>query len=61
MAEKGPVGLNAVKFFLSTRTEEFREKAEVQVTAASPAALDDAVRGIYGINPSVALPDTHDP
>jgi hypothetical protein len=50
----------AVKFFLSTRTEELREKADVQVTAASPAALDDAVRRIYGVNLTVGARNSHD-
>jgi hypothetical protein len=38
MAEKGPVGLNAVKLFLSTRTGEFRENAELQVAGALEGA-----------------------
>jgi len=49
MNEKGPVGLNAVRFFLSTRTDEFREKAEVTVKSATPDELRQAISNIYGL------------
>lgn len=49
MDERGPVGLNAVKFFLSTRTDEFREKADVTVHATTPDEVAQAIRGIYGV------------
>jgi hypothetical protein len=44
-----PHALNAVKFWLSTRTDEFREKAEVVVSKTTSHELNVAVQGIFGI------------
>lgn len=51
MHEKGPVGLNAVKYFLSARTDEFKERAEVKVDGAlTPERIRETIRDIYGVN-----------
>jgi len=54
MGEKGPVGLNAIKFFLSTHAEEFRERAEVNLnTHGGLAELESAIRSVYGVDVSL--------
>ncbi len=58
MEEPGPVGLNAIKFFLSTRTDEFTEKAKLEVsTSGDTKEIENAIRSVYGIE----LPDSSAP
>lgn len=66
MNENGPVGLNAVKFYLSTRAEEFKEKQEVSVRAGDAGEeVENAIRRVYGIEldnkPAAALPQDAKP
>jgi hypothetical protein len=49
MSEKGMTGLNAIKFFLSTRTEEFQERTQIEVKATTQNELAMAVRALYGV------------
>lgn len=51
-----PHALNAIKFYLSTRTDEFREKSEVVITKTSKEELNIAVQGIFGITLSGEAP-----
>lgn len=50
MNQPGPVGLNAIKFFLSSRTEEFREKRETEVRVVSPAEIRRVAAQMYGLD-----------
>lgn len=49
MREEGPVGLNAVKFFLSTHSKSFRERGSVAVTVESGNNFDNLVKRLYGV------------
>jgi len=50
MGEEGPVALNAVKFFLTTHADEFREKAELRLrTDPSATELAKVIRDVYGV------------
>ena len=53
MDDDGPVALNAVKFFLSTHAEEFRERAELHLRAKPDTAeLIKAIRDVYDVDMS---------
>lgn len=50
MSDSGPVALNAIKFWLSSRTDEFKEKAELAITtAAGVGEIENAIRHVYGV------------
>jgi len=50
MGDNGPVGLNAVKFFLGTHADEFREKTELHLRAEpNLAELAEVIRNVYGV------------
>lgn len=51
MHGEGPVALQAVKFFLSTRAPEFKEKTEVEITNVDHESIRKAIRSnMYGLN-----------
>jgi hypothetical protein len=50
MGEKGMVGFQAVKYFLSTHSDTFKEESTVNVrTRINDEEVADAVRKVYGI------------
>jgi hypothetical protein len=51
MEGNSPTAFNAVRFYLTTHAEEFRERAELEVKPAdSRADLERAIRSIYGLD-----------
>ncbi len=51
MSEGGPVGLNAIKFFLSTHAEEFRERQILELQSAEdPDIIKKITQELYGLN-----------
>ena len=58
MKGDGPVAFNAVKFFLSTRSTDFRERAVVELTTSDPADVIRNIReGMYGLSTDLPVLD----
>lgn len=49
MDTDGPTAFQAVRLFLTTRSEEFREKSEITTTHVNQVQMGIAIRQIYGI------------
>jgi len=53
MTDTGPTGLNAVKFWLSTHADEFKEGAEITIKTDGRDQITKAIRDIYGVSINV--------
>ena len=64
MHGEGPIAFQAVKFFLSTRSPEFKEKTEVEISTVDHEAVRKAIRSnMYGLSeesePPAREPETN--